>query len=195
MTPPRWHEEPIAKSHDRKSFDCGDDAMNDFLRRFARQSHEQNASKTFCAIDDATPGRILGFYTITPFAVAHADVPTAMTKGLAQHEVSGFRLARLATDITVAGQGLGGLLLAAAALRCLRIAVEAGGVLLIIDAKSERAAQWYASYGAQPLQDTPLTLVMPLATFARDLKTKGLLWPRTQIAECIRRVDSDASKS
>jgi hypothetical protein len=175
MTPPRWHEEPVAKSHDRKSFDCGDDAMNDFLRRFARQSHEQNASKTFCAIDDATPGRILGFYTITPFAVAHADVPTAMTKGLAQHEVSGFRLARLATDIAVAGQGLGGLLLAAAALRCLRIGVEAGGVLLIIDAKSERAAQWYANYGAQPLQDTPLTLVMPLAKFARDLKTKGLL--------------------
>jgi GNAT superfamily N-acetyltransferase len=175
MTPPRWHEEPIAKSHDRQSFDCGDDAMNEFLRRFARQSHEQNASKTFCAIDDAAPGRILGFYTITPSAVSHAGVPAAMTKGLAQHEVSGFRLARLATDLTVAGQGLGGLLLAAAALRCLRIAAEAGGVLLIIDAKSERAAQWYASYGAQPLQDTPLTLVLPLATFARDLKTKGLL--------------------
>ena len=82
MTPPRWHEEPIAKSHDRKSFDCGDDAMNDFLRRFARQSHEQNASKTFCAIDDATPGRILGFYTITPSAVAHADVPTADDEGV-----------------------------------------------------------------------------------------------------------------
>jgi len=175
MTLPQWHEEPIAKSHDRKSFDCGDGAMNDFLQRFARQSHEQNASKTFCAIDDAAPGSILGFYTITLSAVAHADAPAAMTKGLAQHEVSGLRLARLATDITIAGQGLGGLLLAAAALRCLRIAAEAGGVLLIIDARSERAAQWYASYGAQPLQDTPLTLVMPLATFARDLKTKGLL--------------------
>lgn len=175
MTPLRWREEPIAKSHDRKSFDCGDDAMNDFLRRFARQSHEQNASKTFCTIDEAAPGRILGFYTITPSAVSHADVPAAMTRGLAQHEVSGFRLARLATDMTVTGQGLGGQLLAAAALRCLRITTEVGGVLLIIDAKSERAASWYASYGAQPLEDTPLTLVMPLATFARDLKTNGLL--------------------
>lgn len=175
MTLPAWKEEAIAKSHDRQSFDCGDPAMNDFLRRYARQSHEQNVSKTFCAIDIASPNRVLGFYTVAPSAVAHADVPGSMTKGLARHEVSGFKLARIATDITVAGQGLGGQLLAAVALRCLRIASEAGGVLLIIDAKGERAAQWYISYGAEPLENHPLTLVMPLATFAADLKTRGFL--------------------
>ena len=175
MTLPVWKEEAIARSHDRQSFDCGDPAMNDFLRRYARQSHEQNASKTFCAIDASTPDRVLGFYTIAPSAVAHDFVPASITKGLAQHEVSGFKLARIATDLTVAGQGLGGQLLAAAALRCLRIASEAGGVLLIIDAKSERAAGWYASYGAEPLKDRPLTLVMLLATFAAGLRGRGLL--------------------
>ncbi|ANT49481.1 hypothetical protein [Mesorhizobium amorphae] len=175
MTLPSWHEQPIAKQHDRASFDCGDAQMNDFLRRFARQSHEQNAAKTFCAIDDATTERILGFYTIAPSAVAYENVPVAMTKGLARHEVSGFKLARLATDRSVAGQGLGGQLLAAAALRCLRLAGEGGGVLLIIDAKSERAARWYASYGAESLQGQSLTLVMPLATFATELRAKGLL--------------------
>lgn len=98
-----------------------------------------------------------------------------MTKGLARHEVSGFKLARLATDLTAAGNGLGGQLLAAAALRCLRLAGEGGGILLIIDAKSERAAKWYASYGVERLQGSDLTLAMPLATFATDLRTKGLL--------------------
>ena len=149
--------------------------MNDFLRRFARQSHDQNAAKTFCAIDDTAPERILGFYTIAPSAVAYDTVPEAMTRGLARHEVSGFKLARLATDRGVAGQGLGGQLLAAAALRCLRLAGEGGGILLIIDAKSERAARWYASYGAERLQGPSLTLVMPLATFATGLRAKGLL--------------------
>jgi len=175
VTLPAWKEEAIAKLHDRQSFDCGDPAMNEFLRRYARQSHEQNASKTFCAIDVATPNRVLGFYTLAPSAVAHADVPESLTKGLAQHEVAGFKLARIATDVTVAGHGLGGQLLASAALRCLRIASEAGGVLLIIDAKSERAAQWYASYGAERLASRPLTLVIPLATFASDLRARGLL--------------------
>lgn len=172
---PAWHEESIARSHDRASFDCGDAAMNEFLRRFARQSHEQNAAKTFCAIENASPDRILGFYSIAPSAVAHDDVPARMTRGLARHEVSGFKLARLATDLSVAGQGLGGQLLAAAALRCLRLAGEGGGILLIIDAKNERAARWYENYGAESLADRPLTLVMPLATFAAGLKAKGLL--------------------
>ncbi len=66
-------------------------------------------------------------------------------------------------------------LLAAAARRCLRAAAEAGGVLLIIDAKNERAAKWYASYGAVPLNNRPLTLVMSLATFAAELKAVGQL--------------------
>lgn len=175
MTLPAWREEAISKSHDRASFDCGDPGMNDFFRRYARQSHEQNASKTFCAIDVATPNRVLGFYTVAPSAVAHESVPASMTKGLAQHEVAGFKLARIAVDISVAGQGLGGQLLAAVALRCLRIVAEAGGVLLIIDAKDDRAARWYASYGAEPLEKRPLKLVMPLATFAADLQGKGLL--------------------
>lgn len=175
MTLPSWHEEPIARSHDRASFDCGDAQMNDFLRRFARQSHEQNASKTFCAVDGANPNRILGFYTIAPSALAHEQVPATLAKGLARHEVSGFKLARLASDLTVAGQGLGGQLLAAAALRCLRVAAEGGGLLLIIDAKSDRAAAWYRGYGAEPLLERPLTLVMPLASFAADFRAKGLL--------------------
>jgi GNAT superfamily N-acetyltransferase len=51
-----------------------------------------------------------------------------MTRGLARHDVPGFKLARLATDRAVAGQGLGGQLLAAAALRCLRLAGEGGGL-------------------------------------------------------------------
>ncbi len=63
----------------------------------------------------------------------------------------------------------------AAALRCLRVAEEGGGILLIIDAKTELAAAWYAEYGAEPLRDIPLTLVMPLATFAADLQDRGLL--------------------
>lgn len=170
-----WHEEPIATTHRRQDFDCGDGEMNQFLQRFARPSHDQNAAKTFCAIDDAEPGRILGFYTITPTAITHGDVPTAMTPGLARHEVAGFKLARIATDLSVAGQGLGGQLLAAAALRCLRAATEVGGVLFVIDAKDDRASAWYASYGAEPLRDRPLTLVMPLATFATGFRKKELL--------------------
>lgn len=175
MSLPAWHEEPISKKHDRSGFDCGDPETNAFLARFARQSHEQNAAKTYCAIETAHPGRILGFYSIAPSAVAHAVVPGRMTRGLARHDVPGFLLARIATDKTVAGQGLGGQLLAAAARRCLRLVAEGGGILLIIDAKNDRAADWYASFGAERLLSEPLRLVIHLATFATHLRAAGHL--------------------
>jgi GNAT superfamily N-acetyltransferase len=175
MTLPAWHEEPVSRKQDRKAFDCGDAAMNDFLRRYARQSHDLGAAKTFLAIDDADNKTILGFYSLAPGALAFADTPEMMRRGLAQHDVPGFRLARIATHVRVQGQGLGGQLLAAAARRCLLASTEVGGVVLIIDAKNERAARWYAGYGAVPLRGKPLTLVMSLSTFGAELKAAGQL--------------------
>lgn len=175
MMLPAWHEEPISKKHDRKAFDCGNPDLNNFLQRYARQSHELGSSKTFVAVENVDNKTVLGFYSLAPGALSYADTPEMMRRGLAQYDVPGFRLARIATHVRVQGQGLGGQLLAAAARRCLRAAAEAGGVLLIIDAKNARAAGWYASYGAVPLNDRPLTLVMSLATFAAELKNAGQL--------------------
>ena len=166
MSVPAWYEEPIAKHHDRKAFDCGDAVMNEFLHRYARQSHDAGGAKTFLAIDNADNTTVLGFYSLAPGALAYADTPEMVRRGLARHDVPGFRLARLATHVRVQGKGLGGQLLAAAGRRCLRAAADVGGVILIIDAKNERAADWYVAYGAVPLANTPRTLVMPLATFA-----------------------------
>jgi len=116
-----------------------------------------------------------GFYSLAPGALAYADTPEMVRRGLARHDVPGFRLVRLAVDLRRQGQGLGGQFLAAAALRCLRASAEVGGVVLIIDAKNDRAARWYTDYGAVPLINRPLTLVMSLATLATELKAAGQL--------------------
>jgi len=42
--------------------------------------------------------------------------------------------------------------------------------VLLIDAKDERAARWYQSYGALGLDDAPLSLVLPLAVAADAIK-------------------------
>lgn len=175
MTLPAWHEEAIANKHDRRSFDCGDVAMNEFLHRYARQSHDAGGAKTFLAIDNADNSTVLGFYSVAPGALAYADTPELLRRGLARHDVPGFRLARIATHIRLQGKGLGGQLLAAAARRCLRAAAEIGGLVLIIDAKNDRAAEWYVGYGAVPLINKPLTLVMSLSTFEAELKQAGKL--------------------
>jgi len=178
MTQLHWHEEPIAKAHPRDAFDCGDAALNTFLRKFARQNHESGGGKTFLAVanDD---GRVLGFYTLTLATAEYDDTPESLRRGLARHPIPGFRLARLATDLTVRGQGLGAQLLLAAGKRCLRVADEAGGVALYIDAKNDRVARWYETFGALRLSVSeptlPIPLVIPLRTIANVLKTAGKL--------------------
>jgi GNAT superfamily N-acetyltransferase len=168
-----WHEEPISKKHDRESLDCGDEALNEFLRRYARKSHERGGAKTFLAIEDAGSKSILGFYSLSPASVNYARTPEILSRGLARHDVPGFRLARLAVDRKWQGRGIGGQLLLAAGRRCLLAALEVGGVVLVIDAKNERVAEWYASYGAVPLLGAPLCLLLPLATIEAALRETG----------------------
>ena len=168
-----WHEEPIDKRHNREAFDCGDSALNEFLRRYARKSHEMGGAKTFLAIDDTSNDTILGFYSLCPASVEYARTPEIVRRGLARYDVPGFLLARLAVDRKMHGQGLGGQLLLAAGRRCLLASAEVGGAALVIDAKNERAAGWYASYGAVAFADAPLTLMLPLETIKSALIAAG----------------------
>jgi GNAT superfamily N-acetyltransferase len=165
-----WHEEPIGKRHDREAFDCGEEALNEFLRRYARKSHELGGAKTFLAIANAGNKTVVGFYSLSPACVDYARTPEVVRRGLARHDVPGFRVARLAVDRKAQGHGLGGQLLLAAGRRCLLAAAEVGGVALVIDAKNERVARWYASYGAVPMADAPMTLLLPLSTMEIALK-------------------------
>ena len=153
-----WREEALTRHHNRSEFDCGVSALNEYLRRYARRNHESGGAKTFVTVSPKTPAAVLGYYTISPGAIA-------FTKTLPV-----FRLGRLAVSVTVQGQGLGGDLLLSAGERALAVAQEVGGVALAIDAKDDRAANWYERFGALRLLDDPLKLVLPLETIAAALK-------------------------
>ena len=161
-----WREEPVGRHHDRKNFDCGEPELNQYLARYARQNHNSGGAKTFVAVSPAEPTRVLGFYTISPGTIEFARVPASLTRKLARYDVPVFRLGRLAVDRSAQGRGLGGDLLFAAGERALSVAAEVGGVALAIDAKDEKVANWYERFGALPLLDDPLKLILPLIVIA-----------------------------
>jgi GNAT superfamily N-acetyltransferase len=166
-----WREEPISRRHDRTRFDRGEPDLNEYLARYARQNHESGGAKTFVAVSPAEPTRVLGFYSISPGSIEFAHVPANLTRKLGRYDVPIFRLGRLADDQSMQGQGLGGDLLLAAGERALAVASEVGGVALVIDAKDENAVRWYERFGAQPLLDDPLKLVLPLSVIAGAIRT------------------------
>jgi GNAT superfamily N-acetyltransferase len=147
--------------------------LNEYLDRYARQNHESGGAKTFVAAADTESSRVLGFYSISPAAIAFARIPATLTRRLARYDVPVFRLARLAIDRSVQRQGLGGELLLTAGERALAVAAEVGGVALAIDAKDANAVRWYARFGALPLLDDPLKLILPLDVIADTIARTG----------------------
>lgn len=167
MTPSSWYEEPINRQHDRRHFDCGEPELNEFLARYARQNHADGSTKTWVATPDSL--KVFGYYTLSPASVAYDRVPDELTRNQGRYAFPAFRLGRLAVDLSCQGQGLGGALLVAAGRRCLYAAEHIGGTALLIDAKNERVANWYQMFGAVPLLDAPLSLLLPLATIVEAL--------------------------
>lgn len=161
-----WSEIPLDRSHDRSSFSCGVVELDEYLKRYARQNHETGGAKCFVAASSVQPSRILGFYTISPASLDYSRTPAIAKRRLGRYDVPVFRSGRLAVDGTAQGEGLGGTLLFKAAQRCMRVAQEVGGVALLIDAKDARTAVWYKGFGALPLLDAPLSLILPFAVVA-----------------------------
>lgn len=56
--------EKLNKHHRLENFDCGQEALNRFLKNFAYTNQQANASQTYLGLAD---GEVIGFYTlVTP---------------------------------------------------------------------------------------------------------------------------------
>jgi ribosomal protein S18 acetylase RimI-like enzyme len=77
---------------------------------------------------------------------------------------------RLAVDLAFSEKGLGGALLADALARATRSGIAA--CAMMVDAKDEAAPAFYRHHGFIALPDSPLTLLLPLATALAARKTR-----------------------
>jgi len=121
-------------------------------------------ARTFVAVRDAEPARVLGYYSLAVGAIDKANLPPSAARRFPNFPLPIARLARLAVDRSQQGKGLGEDLLLDALGRCLRVAEDVGIVAVLIDAKHERAKAFYTRYEFESLPDHPLTLWMPLLT-------------------------------
>jgi len=162
-----WRIEPLAKSHDRSHFACGELALDKYLARFARQNHESGVAKTFVAVGGDSPRQVLGYYSISAGAIDRDNLPTHAAKRFPSFPIPVARLARLAVDQAFQGRGLGEDLLLDALNRVLRASGDIGIVAVLLDAKHEKARRFYTRYEFESLPDQPLTLWLPMAAIAK----------------------------
>ncbi|GIL02952.1 MAG: N-acetyltransferase GCN5 [Alphaproteobacteria bacterium] len=151
----RLHIEKLERRHAVDSFDCGNQALNRFLARFALPSQQANASQTYVGLADDI---VIGFYTLVVGEVRHDDAPERLTKGLARHPVPIMLLGRLAVSVDWQGRGVGAGLLRDAVLRTLQAADIAGIRALAVDAKDEATRAFYKRFDFAESPTDPLHL-------------------------------------
>lgn len=163
---------PLDANHNRAGFDCGTIPLNDFLRKTARQHRDKGLSNTFVLVDDESPTDILGFFTLSFLEVDASTLPPDYTRRLPKiSRLPAAKLARLAVDKRCQGKGYGAILLADAVKRIVATVKESGGIVgFFVDAKDVKVRQFYLSFGFIPLQDTPLSLFLPLKTLLIGLE-------------------------
>jgi GNAT superfamily N-acetyltransferase len=156
--------EKLHRQHTVETFDCGEDALNRFLVRFALPNQMANASQTYVGIaDDDT---IVGFYTLVVGEVRHEQAPVRLSKGLARHPVPVMLLARFGVSMKWQGKRIDAGLLRDAILRTLQVADIAGVRALVVHAKNEAARLFYERFDFEPSPTDPLHL----SVLIKDLK-------------------------
>ena len=160
--------EPIAGHHQGAAFDCGEPALNVYLRKFALTNHQAGYARTFVSCDSSH--MVLGYYTLTASQVLHENASERLAKGAARHPIPVALLARLAVDKSTQGRRLGRSLLLDAIHRVLNAAGALGIRALVVQAKHERAADFYRRQaGFEPLPGDPLALYLLLKDARKTL--------------------------
>ncbi len=155
--------EPLQpERHDRSGFACGEPTLDGYLRRLAAQHHRDGISTSHVLVDDAAPGHILGYYTLSAAQLLLTDLQEPDRKHLPNYPVPAIRMGRLAVSLSEQGKAHGDYLLAHAVARCLSLREQLGVRVLVVDALHSKAARFYRHYGFRETSESAMALYLPL---------------------------------
>lgn len=155
------------EKHDRNSFNCGIEALNNYLKVMANQQAKKDNTRTFVLEDDNDNSHVIGYYTLTMTPIDLQALPEKLQKKH-QSSSSGGLIARLAVDERCKGKGLGEWLLIDALHKLLTASDSVVFPVIIVDAK-DGAKHFYERYGFQAFQDSKNKLFITIADVRASL--------------------------
>lgn len=157
--PPGWRIEPLRKEHDRKSFESGEAAVDDWLRSKARQSQDKRLSSTRVVLDEDSA--IAGYYTLAIGWVALEDLPHDISRRLPNQLVPVITLAWMGRHLKYRGAGLGNKILGAALADCDVIGDTIAFVAVVLDCLTADAKAFYEGFEFRSFPQHPMKLLLP----------------------------------
>jgi GNAT superfamily N-acetyltransferase len=151
---------PLTAEHDLSGFDCGEPALNDWLRHRALKN-ESRFSRTYVVCKD---NLVIAYFCISAGAVERAKAPGKVRRN-APDTIPVSVIGRLAVSRDHAGKGLGADILSDA-LRRIAVASQSIGIgAVLVHAKDETAKRFYircAEFIEYP--EDSRTLFLPIET-------------------------------
>ena len=148
--------ELLNATHHLDNFDCGEEALNSWLKRNALKNQQNQASRTFVICQN---NNVVGFYALAAGSVSHQFVSGGLRRNMPD-PIPVVVLGRLAIDLAHQGQQLGAALLKDAVLRASAVSQQVGVKALLVHALNDKAKAFYLNYGFQvsPIDDLVLLL-------------------------------------
>lgn len=151
---------PLTAEHDLSGFDCGEPALNDWLRHRALKN-ESRFSRTYVVCQG---NRVVAYFCISAGAVERGATPGKVRRN-SPNTIPVSVIGRLAVDRDHAGKGLGADILSDA-LRRIAIASQNIGIgAVLVHAKDDAAKRFYL--GCAEFIECPedgRTLFLPIET-------------------------------
>lgn len=161
--------EPLGKHHDRAKFSCGQPDLDGWFQFRASQDEKRNVARVFVAVADGLG--VVGFYSLSSLSLSLESLPEEVAHKLPRYDaIPTALIGRLARDERVRGQGAGELLLADAIKRVLGVGRSIAVFAIVVDAKDERAADFYRAYGFRVFPLQPKRLFLLTSTAAAGLR-------------------------
>lgn len=134
-------------SCEKKNFDCGNDLLDNYLKRQAKQDVSRDLSACFVLVD--RDKIVKGYYTLSASSVQREDFPEELQNRLPPGYLNlpTVLLGRLATDKSIQGQGYGGIMLLSALNKCVELSENLGTLAVIVDPVDSNAVRFYEKYG------------------------------------------------
>jgi GNAT superfamily N-acetyltransferase len=149
----------LVTTHILDEFNCGEPALDEWLKRRAMSNQLSGASRTFVVLDKDS--RVCGYYAMAAGAVSHQLATSSVRRNMPD-PVPVMVLARLAVDLRAQGIKLGASLLQDAVNRAVMVAENAGVRALLVHALNDKAKAFYEHYGFQSSSLNAMTLMLRL---------------------------------
>ena len=152
-----------SKKHERTTFHCGVDSLDDYIKTRASQELKKRVSTPY-VLTDLPARQVLGYYCLSSYSVASAELDESTAKKLPRYPLlPAILLGRLAVDSGYQGKGYGGFLLLDAMKRCLELSTQLAAVAMVVDAIGQGAAIFYKDYGFIEFSDDPMKRYISMA--------------------------------